>query len=110
MVVVHAEHDVAVHLDEAAVAVIGEARVAGWPRQPLDRAVVEAEIEDGVHHARHRDARARAHRDQQRLLRVAEARAERLLDRLPAPPATWLFSSVGIGLAVARSSRCRPRS
>ena len=66
--VVEPEHDVAVHLDEAAIAVIGEARVAGILRQRLDRLVVEAEIEHGVHHARHRGARAGAHRNQQQFL------------------------------------------
>ena len=35
MVMLDAEHDVAVHLDEAAVAVIGEARVAAAPDQPF---------------------------------------------------------------------------
>ena len=64
--VVDAQHDVGIHLDEAAVAVVGEARVARLGGQALHRLVVEAEVEDGVHHARHRRARARAHRDQQR--------------------------------------------
>ena len=54
----HAEDDVAVHLHEAAVAVPGEARIAGLRRQRLDRLVVQAEIEDRVHHARHRVAGA----------------------------------------------------
>ena len=67
--VVDAQHDVGIHLDEAAVAVIGKARIAGIGGQRLDRLVVEAEIEHGVHHARHRGAGAGAHRDQQRLCR-----------------------------------------
>ena len=57
----HAHHHVAVHLDEAAVAVVGEAAIAGLHAQRFDRLVVEAEVEDGVHHARHRVAGARAH-------------------------------------------------
>ena len=81
MVVVDAEHDLAVHLDEAAIAVIGEALVAALARQPDDRSVVEPEVEHRIHHARHRDARARAHRDQQRIVGVAEPRAERALER-----------------------------
>src|SRR5206468_9945875 len=32
-----AEHDVAVHLDETAIAVVGKARVPGLARQTLDR-------------------------------------------------------------------------
>ena len=70
--VVEAEHDVAVHLDEAAVAVIGKARIAGVLGQRLDRLVVEAEVEHRVHHARHRGAGAGAHRHQQQLCRIAE--------------------------------------
>ena len=63
------EDDRAEHLDEAAVAVVGEAAVAGPRLQALDGLVVEAEVQDGVHHARHRELRARAHRHEQRLLR-----------------------------------------
>ncbi len=81
MVMLDAEHDLAVHLDEAAIAVLGEARIAALARQALDGVVVEAEIEDRVHHARHRGARAGAHRDQQRIGRVAEARIEPPLQR-----------------------------
>jgi len=34
MVVLDAEHDLAIHLDEAAIAVIGEARILAAPRNP----------------------------------------------------------------------------
>ena len=66
------EHDVGIHLDEAAIGIIGETGVARSFRQRLDRLVVEPEVEDGVHHAGHRGARARAHRKQERIGRVAE--------------------------------------
>jgi hypothetical protein len=72
----------AIHLDQPAVRVVGEAFVAGHPRQPLNRFVVEPEIEDRVHHPRHRDRSARAHRNEQRVVRVAEALARALLERL----------------------------
>ena len=98
-VVVDAEHHVAVHLDEAAVAVVGEAGIAGALRQPFDRAIVEAEIEHGVHHARHRDRRARAHRDQQRPLGIAEAGVGRFLD-VAQGRATCCARSVGIAPVV----------
>jgi len=81
-VVVDAEHDAAEHLDEAAVAVPGEAFVAGFLRQAFDGFVVEAEIQHGVHHAGHRDAGAGADGDQQRRGGVAEAVADRVLDPL----------------------------
>src|SRR5687767_13988177 len=47
--VVEAKHDVRIHLDEAAIAVPGKARVAGNGCETLDGFVVEAEVEDGVH-------------------------------------------------------------
>ena len=72
---VDAVDDLAVHLDEPAVRVVREARVAGGRRETLDRDVVQAEVEDRVHHPGHRDRRARAHGDEERLARVAEALA-----------------------------------
>ena len=77
----HAEHDVAVHLDEAAVAVPRKARVAGLGRERLDGLVVQPEVEDRVHHAGHRVARAGADRDQQRVLQITERLARLLLER-----------------------------
>ena len=59
--------------DEAAVAVPREAVVPGPLRQPLHRLVVQTEVEDGVHHARHGRPRSGAHRDQERARRIAEA-------------------------------------
>ena len=58
MLVADAEHHVGIHGDEAPVAVIGEAPVAGLLRQRLHRLVVEAQIEHRIHHARHRGAGA----------------------------------------------------
>ena len=75
-----AEHDVGIHGDEAAVAVIGEAAIAGHFGQRFDRLVVEAEIEHGIHHARHRGAAAGTHRNQQRILRIAERLAGQFAD------------------------------
>ncbi len=77
----HAEHDVAVHLDEPAVAVPRKARVAGLLRQGLDRLVVQAKIENRVHHAGHRIARAGPDGHEQRVLQVAERLARLLLER-----------------------------
>ena len=65
---------------QAPIAVPGEARIPGPERQALDGAVVEAEIEHGVHHAGHGEHRAGAHRYQQRILRVAEATAHDALE------------------------------
>ena len=51
-----AEHHVGIHLNEAAIGVVGEAAVARAAGEPLDSLVVEAEIEHRIHHARHRGA------------------------------------------------------
>ena len=48
-----AHDDAREHLDEAAIGVPGEALVVGLLDESLDRLVVEAEVEDGIHHARH---------------------------------------------------------
>ena len=55
--------------------------MAGRLREPGDGVVVEAEVEDRVHHPRHRDGRARAHGDEQRVVRVAEVLARLALER-----------------------------
>ena len=78
---VDAVHDLAVHLDQAPVRVVGEPRVAGRGRLPLDGDVVQAEVEDRVHHPGHRDRGARPHRHQQRIGRVAEALPRPFLER-----------------------------
>ena len=75
VVVAEAEHHVGIHRDEATIGIVGEAWIARLARQRRDRLVVEAEVEHGVHHARHRRARARAHRDQERICAVAESLA-----------------------------------
>ena len=72
----HAHDHVAVHLDEAAVAIPGEAGIVAGLFQGDDGLVVEAEVEDGVHHARHGIARAGTDGDQEGLFDVAETFAE----------------------------------
>ena len=70
--VIELQHHVRIHLDEAAVAVPSEARVSARGGQPLDRRVVEPQVEHRVHHPRHRGAGARADRDEQGIALVAE--------------------------------------
>ncbi|GIV00593.1 MAG: hypothetical protein KatS3mg014_2208 [Actinomycetota bacterium] len=77
----HAHHDLPEHLDEAAVRVAREPEIpARLPRQTLHRGVVQTEVEDGVHHARHRELGAGTHRDEERVLGVAEAAPHPLLE------------------------------
>ena len=73
--------DLAVHLDQAAVGVEGEPPVSGRRREALDRVVVQTEVQDRVHHPGHRDRRAGAHRDQQRVGAIPEALGGALLER-----------------------------
>ena len=85
------EDHVAEHLDEAAIGVIGKARIIAALGQRFDGLVVEAEVQDGVHHAGHGELGAGADGDEQRIL----ARAELL--------ALQLFQAV----RARRASRCR---
>ena len=61
-----AHDDVAVHLNESAVAVPGESLVAGGIDEALNRVVIQAKVEDGIHHTGHGVAGAGADGDQQR--------------------------------------------
>ena len=76
------EHDLAEHLHEAPVRVVGEALVAGLLREPAHGVVVETEVEDGVHHPRHRERRTGADRDEERVGGRAELLAHLRLERL----------------------------
>ena len=72
--------DLAVHLDQTAVRVEREPWVAGRGREPLDGDVVQAEVEDRVHHPGHRDRGAGAHGDEERVGGVAESLPGLLLE------------------------------
>ena len=78
----HAEHDLAEHLHEATVRVPGEARISALECQTTHGHIVESQVEDRVHHARHREDGTRAHADQERLLWIAKASASTLLERV----------------------------
>ena len=69
------EYDACEHGDETPVSVPRKARVAGQLRKSRDGGIVEPEVEDRVHHARHRNASAAADGDEQRISPVAEALA-----------------------------------
>ncbi len=68
------------HLDQPPVRVEREPRVARARAETRRRLVVQAEVEDRVHHPGHRDSRARAHRDEQRIVIRAEPLAGPLLE------------------------------
>jgi hypothetical protein len=64
--------DVAEDREEAPVAIPGEALVLGPAHQAPDRLIVEAEIEDGIHHARHGGPSPRANGDEEGPLGIAQ--------------------------------------
>ncbi len=74
------EDDPPEHGHEPAVRVEGEPLAAGLGGQSPDGLVVEAKVQDGVHHARHGELRPRPDADQQWIARIAQATAHRLLD------------------------------
>ena len=64
--------DIRVHLDEAAVAVVGKAGVVGLLGQALNSLIVQAEVQDCIHHAGHGLTGAGTDRNQQGVLDGAE--------------------------------------
>ena len=64
--------DVGEHLDKAAIAIPSKARVLGLRDEALDGIVVEAQVENRVHHAGHGERSTRAHRHEQRVGGIAE--------------------------------------
>jgi hypothetical protein len=79
---INAQHDIGIHLDKAAVGVIGKPRIAGFGGQPFHRFIIQTEIEHRIHHPRHGGTRTGAHRYQQRILGIAECGAHRFFDSL----------------------------
>ena len=71
--------DVRVHLDEAAVAVVGKAGVVGLLGQAFNSLVVQAQVQDGVHHAGHGLTCAGTDGNQQGVLDGAEGLTSLLL-------------------------------
>ncbi len=66
------EHHVAEHLDQAAIGVVGKARIIAAPGKCFHSLIVQAEVQNRVHHARHRKLCAGTDRDQQRIFSGAE--------------------------------------
>ena len=75
----HFHNHIGVHLDKPAVGIVGEAGVIGQLGEGLHHLVVEAQVQDGVHHTGHRGPRAGTDRNQQRVFHRAELLAGDLL-------------------------------
>ena len=99
LLAVDAHHGLAEHLDEPASCIEREALVIGERGEALGGVLVEAEVEDGVHHARHRELGPGPNADEERVVRIPEAllglslealeRGQRLL-----PQARWELALV----------------
>ena len=73
IVMFHAHHNVAEHLNEATVAVHHKTLVAGFGDHCFNSFGIETEIEHGIHHAGHRNGCAGTHRNQERIRTFAES-------------------------------------
>ena len=69
---VDVQNGLAEHLDEATVGVPRETLVAADSSKTVDGFVVQADVEDGFHHAGHGELCARADRDKQRILGITQ--------------------------------------
>lgn len=69
---VNAHDDVGKHLDKAAVAIPGKTRILRLGDETLNGVVVEAQVENRVHHTGHGERSARANRHEQRIIIVTE--------------------------------------
>ena len=86
--------DVGIHLDEAAVAVVSKAGVVGLFGQAFHGLVVQAQVQDGIHHAGHGLTGAGTDRNQQRVLDGTEGLAGLLFQD------AHIFEDVGLDLLV----------
>ena len=69
---VNAHNDVGEHLNKAAVAIPSKTRVLRLRDEALDGIVIEAQVEDRVHHTGHGERSARTNRHEQRVVGVTE--------------------------------------
>ena len=70
-------HHLRITLHQPAVAVPSEPRIAGQANQALDGFLVQADIQHGLHHARHGDSSPRTNGDEQRPMRRTKSQAGR---------------------------------
>ncbi len=74
------QHGLAEHLDQPPVRVPGEPVVVGLLGQALHRLIGQADVQHGLHHARHGELGAGPDADQQRVLMVAKLLAHLFLE------------------------------
>ena len=99
-----AHHDFAEQRSEATVGIERKAQVTGLLGQPLNRLFIETEVQNRIHHSGHRKRRAGSHRDQQRVLRIAELLADLLFDLLQRLPSTCSHMPSGNALSLSKKA------
>ena len=72
-------YDVGVHLDKPSIAVPRPSLIASLSGDGVDHGLIQAQVQDGIHHARHGCPGTGAHRHKQRILGIAELLAGDLL-------------------------------
>ena len=104
----HVHHHTAKHLHQAAIEVVHEAGIPCQGNHPFHHLIVQADVENGVHHAGHGEFGPRAARNQQRIAWVAKLFACRFLHRLHSfefvfPHASGeFFARLEVGVASGR--------
>ena len=70
--VIHPHDNIAKHVDQATISIICKTLIFGGLGQTCSCLVIEAKIQDRVHHARHTDSRATTNTDQQGIRVIAK--------------------------------------
>ncbi len=68
--------DIGEHLDEATIRVVSKTRIVGQFREAFDGDVIQAEVQNRVHHSGHRNACAGANGNEERICVVAKGFAD----------------------------------
>ena len=66
------DHHAGIHLYETPVSIVSKALVLCRPREARNRLIVQAEIQNCLHHSGHGARRTRAHADKQRVTRISQ--------------------------------------
>ena len=80
-VAVYTKHNSSVHRNETPITVVCKAFIVCGFGKPNDTYVVEAKVENRVHHSWHRKLGSRSHRDQQWSMRIAKFRLHLFLQK-----------------------------
>ena len=96
---VQPQHHIGIHLDEAAIAIPRKTGIARGSCKTFHGHIVKAQVEDRIHHPRHRHPRTRTHRDEQWIGRIAKAFAGHAFDMRDAL-CNLIGQAIGKGLAI----------